>query len=171
MAAFIAMTSWRGEFTDEYFVQPPADPVAFGMPAEDDGSREDPLLSDRSWAVSSYRPDLDALTAAPTRVVIAVGEESEGTFTGRSAVPPPSWSVSRRPCSRATTAASLAASSDTPANPKPSGANCATSSTITDRRTLRESEAGADDQLTRADAPSVRPDGTHHGRRVIRRGS
>jgi pimeloyl-ACP methyl ester carboxylesterase len=86
IAAFIAMTSWRGEFTDEYFVQPPADAVAFGMPTEDDGSREDPLLSDRSWAVSSYRPDVDALTAAPTRVVIAVGEESEGTFTGRSAV-------------------------------------------------------------------------------------
>jgi hypothetical protein len=86
MAAFIAMTSWRGEFTDEYFAQPPADPASFGMPTEDDGSRGDPLLSDRSWAVSSYRPDVDALAAAPTRVVIAVGEESEGTFTGRTSV-------------------------------------------------------------------------------------
>src|ERR671917_128391 len=85
MAAFIAMTSWRGEFTDEYFAQPAADPALFGMPTEDDGSRDDPLLSDRSWAVSSYRPDVDALAAAPTRVVIAVGEESLGTFTGRSA--------------------------------------------------------------------------------------
>ena len=88
MAAFIAMTSWRGEFTDEYFAQPAADPAAFGMATEDDGSRDDPLLSDRSWAVSSYRPDVDALAAAPTRIVIAVGEESEGTFTGRSAVAP-----------------------------------------------------------------------------------
>src|SRR5205807_2015737 len=86
MAAFIAMTSWRGEFTNDYFAQAPVDPVAFGMSSEDDGSRDDPLLSDRSWAVSSYRPDLDGLAAAPTRVVIAVGEESEGTFTGRSAV-------------------------------------------------------------------------------------
>ncbi len=86
MAAFIAMASWRGEFTEEYFAQPPADPAAFGMSAEDDGSREDPLLSDRSWAVTGYRPDLDALTAAPARIVIAVGEESEGTFTGRTAV-------------------------------------------------------------------------------------
>ncbi|MGZ4263480.1 MAG: alpha/beta fold hydrolase [Solirubrobacteraceae bacterium] len=84
MAAFIAMTSWRGEFTDEYLAQPAPDPVAFGMPAEDDGSRDDPLLSDRSWAVSSYRPDVDALVAAPTRVVIAVGEESDGVFTGRT---------------------------------------------------------------------------------------
>src|SRR3954463_1825338 len=86
MAAFIAMTSWRGEFPDEYFAQPAPDPAAFGMPTEDDGSRDNPLLSDRSWAVSSYRPDVDALTAAPTRIVIAVGEESEGTFTGRAAV-------------------------------------------------------------------------------------
>jgi pimeloyl-ACP methyl ester carboxylesterase len=86
MAAFVAMTSWRGEYTDEYFAQPAADPAAFGMPTEDDGSRDDPLLSDRSWAVSSYRPEVDALATAPTCVVIAVGEESENTFTGRTAV-------------------------------------------------------------------------------------
>jgi pimeloyl-ACP methyl ester carboxylesterase len=86
MAAFIAMTSWRGEFTDEYFAQPVPDPEAFGMPTEDDGSRDDPLLSDSSRAITSYRPDTEALTAAPTRVVIAVGEESHDTFTGRAAV-------------------------------------------------------------------------------------
>jgi pimeloyl-ACP methyl ester carboxylesterase len=86
MAAFIAMTSWQGEFTDEYFAQPAPDPAMFGMPTEDDGSRDDPLLSDRSWAISNYRPDVDALAAAPTRIVIAVGEESLGTFTGRTAV-------------------------------------------------------------------------------------
>src|SRR6266540_2099527 len=50
MAAFIAMTSWRGEFTDDYFAQPAPDPVPFGLLSEDDGSRDDPLLSDRSWA-------------------------------------------------------------------------------------------------------------------------
>jgi pimeloyl-ACP methyl ester carboxylesterase len=86
MAAFIAMTSWRGEFTDDYFARPAADPAMFGMPAEDDGSRDDPLLSDRSEAVIQYRPDFDALAAAPTRIVVAVGEESEGTFTGRTAL-------------------------------------------------------------------------------------
>jgi len=86
MAAFIAMTSWQGEFTDDYFAQPAPDPVMFGMPSDDDGSRDDPLLSDRSWAISSYRPDVDALAAAPTRIVIAVGEESLGTLTGRAAV-------------------------------------------------------------------------------------
>src|SRR5664279_1075926 len=86
MAAFIAMTSWRGEFTDDYFARPAPDPAQFGMPTEDDGSRDDPLLSDRSWAVTAYYPNVDALVAAPTRILIAVGEESTGTFTGRTAV-------------------------------------------------------------------------------------
>jgi pimeloyl-ACP methyl ester carboxylesterase len=86
MAAFIAMTSWQGEYTDAYFAQAAPDPAAFGMPTEDDGSRDDPLLSDRSSAVTSYRPDVEALAAAPTRIVIAVGEESAETFTGRTAL-------------------------------------------------------------------------------------
>jgi pimeloyl-ACP methyl ester carboxylesterase len=84
MAAFMAMTMWQGEFTDEYFAQPAPDPAMFGMPAEDDGSRDDPLLSDRSSAVPSYQPDIDALLAAPTRIVVAVGEESIGAMTGRT---------------------------------------------------------------------------------------
>ncbi len=86
MAAFIAMTSWRGEYTDEYFAQPAPNPAAFGMPTDDDGSRDSPLLSDRSWAITSYRPDVDALVAAPTRIVIAMGEESEDMFTGRTSL-------------------------------------------------------------------------------------
>ncbi|MER7416877.1 alpha/beta hydrolase [Micromonospora peucetia] len=86
MAAFMAMVSWQGEFTDAYFAQPAPDPAAFGLPTEDDGSRDDPLLSKNSWAVTDYRPDAAALTAAPTRIVIAVGEETAGTYTARTAV-------------------------------------------------------------------------------------
>lgn len=86
MAGFIALTSWEGELTDEYFAQPVPDPTAFGLPTEDDGSRDDPLLSDRSWAVPLYTPDLDALRASPTRIVVAVGEESLAFYTGRTAV-------------------------------------------------------------------------------------
>ncbi|MFG1869452.1 alpha/beta fold hydrolase [Micromonospora arborensis] len=86
MAAFIAMTSWQGEFTDAYFGQPAADPATFGLSTEDDGTRDDPLLSDLSWAISDYRPDANLLTAAPTRIVIAVGEESTGTYTARTAL-------------------------------------------------------------------------------------
>jgi hypothetical protein len=57
----------------------------FGMPADDDGTRDDPLLSDRSLAITRYHPDVAALAAAPTRVVIAVGEESLNVLTGRTA--------------------------------------------------------------------------------------
>jgi pimeloyl-ACP methyl ester carboxylesterase len=84
MAAFIGMTSWPGQYTAEYFDRPAADPAQFGLPGEDDGDRADPLLSDRSWTVSGYRPDVPALTTASTRVVIAVGQESAGLFTDRS---------------------------------------------------------------------------------------
>lgn len=86
MAAFIAMTNWEGEFTDEFFALPAPDPAQFGLPTEDDGSRDDPLLSTRSEAVTAYRPDVAALHAAPTRVVIAAGEESLHVMTGRGAV-------------------------------------------------------------------------------------
>lgn len=85
MAAFLQMTEWQGEFTDAYFDQPASDPAAFGLPTEDDGSRDDPLLSDRSWAVSDYRPDVAAINASSARVIIAVGEESAEVLTGRTA--------------------------------------------------------------------------------------
>jgi pimeloyl-ACP methyl ester carboxylesterase len=86
MAAFIAMTSWYGEFTDEYFGRPAPDPASFGLPTDDDGSRADPLLSGVSDPIAAYQPDVDALNAAPTRIVIAVGQESLGLMTGRAAV-------------------------------------------------------------------------------------
>jgi pimeloyl-ACP methyl ester carboxylesterase len=84
MAAFMLLSSWQGEYTDDYFAQPAPDPAQFGMPTEDDGKRDDPLLSDRSWAVSGYELDVEALKAASTRVVIAVAEESGQAFTGRT---------------------------------------------------------------------------------------
>jgi pimeloyl-ACP methyl ester carboxylesterase len=85
MAQFIAMTSWQGEFTDEFFAQPAPDPARFGMPTDDDGTRDDPLLSKVSWAVTDYQPDVAALSSAPARIVVAVGEESAGTYTARTA--------------------------------------------------------------------------------------
>jgi pimeloyl-ACP methyl ester carboxylesterase len=85
MAAFIATTMWHGEFNDEYFAQPLPDPAQLGLPPEDDGARDNVLLSHRSDAVTDYQPNYDALKAAPTRLVIALGEESTGTFTARAA--------------------------------------------------------------------------------------
>lgn len=86
MASFLAMTSWEGEFTEEYFALPAPDPAQFGLPPEDDGSRDDPLLSTRSEAVTGYRPDVAALRDASTRIVIAAGEESVRQMPGRAAV-------------------------------------------------------------------------------------
>lgn len=85
MAAFVALTSWEGELTEEFFEQPAPDPASFGLPTDDDGSRDDPLLSDRSWAITGHRLDVAALTAASTRLVIALGEESRRVLTGRAA--------------------------------------------------------------------------------------
>jgi pimeloyl-ACP methyl ester carboxylesterase len=84
MAGFVALTSWQGEFTDDYFAQPPADPAMFGMPTEDDGSRDDMLLSDRAITVTRYAFDVDAIKASPARVVIGVGEESGDTLAART---------------------------------------------------------------------------------------
>ena len=57
----------------------------FGLPTQDDGSRTDPLLSHDIVAGTHYQPDLDALRAAPTRIVIAAGVESEGEMADRGA--------------------------------------------------------------------------------------
>jgi hypothetical protein len=75
---------WPGEFTDDQFAQPAADPAVFGMPADDDGTRADPLLSGISNPITAYHPPSNAIAAGPTRVVIGVGEESVGLFTGRT---------------------------------------------------------------------------------------
>lgn len=84
MAAFIVMTSWQGEFTEDYFALPAPDPAQFGLPAEDDGRRDDPLLTDRSLPVTAYELNAEALAKVPTRIVIAVGEESADVLTGRT---------------------------------------------------------------------------------------
>ena len=85
MAAFIAMTMVQGEFTDDFLAQPHPDPAAFGMPTEDDGSRDDPLLSGVANDVTAFEPDPDAIVAAPARVMLAAGIESKDTITWRTA--------------------------------------------------------------------------------------
>ncbi|GAB4061526.1 alpha/beta fold hydrolase [Catellatospora paridis] len=84
MAAFIAAVGHQGEFPADYAVAP--DPAQFGMPAQDDGSRDDVLLGQNLISCTHYEPDFDALRAAPTRIVLAVGEESTGTMAYRGGV-------------------------------------------------------------------------------------
>jgi len=85
MAHFIAVVSHKGPFPDDFAQQPPPDPAMFGMPAEDDGSRTDPLLGQNMITSTHYEPEFDALRAASTRIVMAAGEESEGEMAHRGA--------------------------------------------------------------------------------------
>ena len=85
MAHFIAIVSHRGPFTAEIAGQPGPDPAMFGLPAEDDGSRTDPLLGQNLVTSTHYEPDFDALRSASTRIVLAAGEESEGEMANRGA--------------------------------------------------------------------------------------
>lgn len=84
MAHFIALTSQRGELTDDFAGQPAPDPAAFGLPTEDDGSRNDPLLGLGLVGSIAYEPDFDALAAAPG-LILAAGAESEGELANRGA--------------------------------------------------------------------------------------
>ena len=85
MARFIGMVSHQGPFPDDYASQPAPDPAMFGLPTEDDGNRTDPLLFQNIMSSTSYQPDIDALRAAPTRIVLAAGIESEGQLANRGA--------------------------------------------------------------------------------------
>ena len=85
MAHFIAVVSHKGPMTDEFARQPAPDPAMFGMPTEDDGSRTDPMLGSNMVTCTHYEPDFDALQAAPTRIVIAAGAESDGEMAQRGA--------------------------------------------------------------------------------------
>ena len=84
MAKFIAIVSHEGPFPDGYADQPGPDPAMFGLPAEDDGSRDDPLLGHNIITCNAYRHDFDALRKAPTRIVIGVGAKSGQQLAGRA---------------------------------------------------------------------------------------
>jgi pimeloyl-ACP methyl ester carboxylesterase len=85
MAHFIAVVSHRGPFTAEVAGQPAPDPAMFGMPTDDDGSRDDVMLAHTVITVSHYEPDFHTLGTASTRIVLAAGEASEGEMANRGA--------------------------------------------------------------------------------------
>jgi pimeloyl-ACP methyl ester carboxylesterase len=86
MAKFIALVSLQGPIPAGYADRPAPDPADFGLPAEDDGSRDNPLLGQNMLSCPGYLHDFDALRAAPTRIVMGVGAESGQNFPGRAAV-------------------------------------------------------------------------------------
>jgi len=83
MAKFIAIVGHEGEIPADYTEQPAPDPAMFGLPTQDDGSRDDALLGQNLRGCTSYQPDFDALDKAKDRIVIAVGEESSNQLAGR----------------------------------------------------------------------------------------
>ena len=83
MAHFISVVSHRGEFPDDYASQPAPDPAMFGMPTEDDGARTDVMLAQNIVTCTHHEHDFDALRGASTRIVVAVGAESEGEMAHR----------------------------------------------------------------------------------------
>jgi pimeloyl-ACP methyl ester carboxylesterase len=85
MAKFMALTSHKGEVPADWADWPDADPAMFGLPTEDDGSRDDPLMGQTILSTISYQPDFDALRAASTRIVMAAGAESKGEMAHRGA--------------------------------------------------------------------------------------
>ena len=86
MAKFIALVMHKGPIPTDYVDQPAPDPAMFGLPTEDDGSRNDPLLAQNILSITHYEFDFDALRAASTHIVMAAGAESEGELAHRGAV-------------------------------------------------------------------------------------
>jgi len=86
MAKFIVLVSYSGPLPADYGDQPAPDPAMFGLPAEDDGSRNDPLVGQNIITCNAYQHDFGALRAASTRVVIGVGAQSGSILPGRAAV-------------------------------------------------------------------------------------
>jgi hypothetical protein len=75
MAKFIQLVMHEGVFTEDYLDQPAPPPEQFGFSSEDDGSRDDPLLS-HNMRIAPYHPDGEALRASGVRMVPAVGAAS-----------------------------------------------------------------------------------------------
>ena len=86
MAKFIALVGHKGPVPADFADQPAPDPAGFGLPTEDDGSRNDPLVGQNIVSCTHYTHDFDALRAASTRIVLAAGAESTGELANRAAV-------------------------------------------------------------------------------------
>lgn len=85
MAKFLQLVMVEGPLPASYADQPAPDPASFGLPTDDDGSRDDPLLGQNNRTCVSYEPDVARLQSASTRIVVAAGVESAEQLTGRAA--------------------------------------------------------------------------------------
>jgi pimeloyl-ACP methyl ester carboxylesterase len=86
MAKFFVLSSLKGPVPADFGDQPAPNPADFGLPSEDDGTRDDPMLGQNIVTGTHYEHDFDALRAAPTRIAVGAGAESEGELAHRAAV-------------------------------------------------------------------------------------
>ena len=82
MARFIALVMHDGPLPADWDERPAPDPAAFGMPAEDDGDRTDPLFRNGP-ACNAFAVDPARLRPLGDRVAVAVGVESGATMAAR----------------------------------------------------------------------------------------
>ncbi|MEV0585755.1 alpha/beta hydrolase [Nonomuraea sp. NPDC050310] len=82
LAKFMLLVSLTGDIPADFASLPASLPPGFPV-AEDDGSRDDALLGQNLITCTHYEPDIEALRAASTRIVPAVGVESAETLAGR----------------------------------------------------------------------------------------
>jgi pimeloyl-ACP methyl ester carboxylesterase len=82
MAKFIQLVMFQGPLPDDYLDRPAPDPAQFGLPTEDDGSRDDLLLSG-NLAMPPFEPDAEALRGSSVRIVPAIGEAGGGSLARR----------------------------------------------------------------------------------------
>ena len=86
MAKFMALSASRDRCRP---ISPrgraPTRPIS-GFPPRTTARRDDPLLGQNMVTGTQYEHDFDALRAAPTRIVVAAGVESEGELTYRAAL-------------------------------------------------------------------------------------
>jgi pimeloyl-ACP methyl ester carboxylesterase len=83
MAHFMALVSLQGPVPADFASQPGPDPAMFGMPAEDDGTRDDLMLGSNILTATGYGPEVDKLRSASTRIVVGVGADSKGEIAHR----------------------------------------------------------------------------------------
>ena len=84
MAKFIALVMFDGELPADYLSHPAPDPAMFGMSADDDGVRTNPLFRNMP-ALIDYRIDVHRLRALGDRVIVAAGVESRDEMAARGA--------------------------------------------------------------------------------------
>lgn len=82
MAKFLQLVMHQGLLPDDYLERPAPDPAQYGLPTEDDGSRDDLLLSG-NLAMPPFEPDAPALRTSSVRIVPAIGALGEGGLARR----------------------------------------------------------------------------------------